>query len=116
MRQEYPSDITREQFEKIRPMLESVRRKTHPRKVDLYDAFCGVLYILKTGCQWRSLPHEYPKWRTVHAYFEIWTGKQRGKRKKKTKQPTLLDEVLKKIGWRGAYTQWTERIHEHAHR
>lgn len=42
----YPSDITREQFLVIVPMLESVRRKPKPRTVDLYEVFCAVLYRL----------------------------------------------------------------------
>lgn len=67
----YPSDITREQFEKIKPTLESARKKTRPRKIDLYDIFCGVLYLLKSGCQWRMLPKEFPKWRTCHYYFSV---------------------------------------------
>ncbi|GFY65203.1 hypothetical protein TNIN_37051 [Trichonephila inaurata madagascariensis] len=41
MRESYPSDISREQFEKIRPILESSRKKTRPRELDLYDVFCG---------------------------------------------------------------------------
>ena len=69
----YPSDISREQFEQIRAVLESARKKTKPRKVELYDVFCGLLYVLKSGCQWRMLPKEYPKWRTVHEYFLIWS-------------------------------------------
>ncbi len=66
MRKSYPSDIKREQFEVIRPLLESACRKTAPRKVDLYEVFCAVLYLLRTGCQWRALPSDFPKWRTVH--------------------------------------------------
>ena len=42
MRKTYPSDITREQFEKILPTLEGVRNKTRPREVDLYDVFCRI--------------------------------------------------------------------------
>lgn len=56
MSHSYPSDISREQFEKIKPVLESARKKTRPRRIDLYDIFCGVLYLLKSGCQWRMLP------------------------------------------------------------
>ena len=41
----YPSDITREQFEIIRPDLEAAKRKTRPS--DLYDIFCAVLYVLR---------------------------------------------------------------------
>ncbi len=60
MRKEYPSDITRDQFEKIREDLEGAKKKTRPRKYDLYDIFCAVLYILKEGCTWRAIPHDYP--------------------------------------------------------
>ena len=94
----YPSDITREQFERIRPLQESVRKKTKPRTVDLYHVFNGLLFILRTGCQWRMLPKEYPKWRTVHEYFSIW------REKKKETEKSILEEVLKKISWRGAHT------------
>lgn len=73
MRKSYPSDISKEAFEEIRPVLESVRKQTRPRTVDLYEVLCGVLYLLKSGCQWRMLPSEYPKWRTVHAYFAKWS-------------------------------------------
>ncbi len=73
MRNIYPSDIDREKFEKIRPILESARKKTKPRKLDLYELFCGVLYVLKSGCQWRMLPKEFPKWRNCYDYFKKWT-------------------------------------------
>ncbi|WP_241567003.1 IS5 family transposase [Hahella sp. KA22] len=69
----HPSDISREQFEKIQPLLEQARRKTKPRTIDLYEVFCGVLYLLRTGCQWRALPSDFPKWRTVHSYFAKWS-------------------------------------------
>ena len=61
MRKKYPSDINKAAFEEIRPLLESVRRQTKPRTVDLYEVFCGVLYLLKSGCQWRMLPSDFPK-------------------------------------------------------
>ncbi len=99
----YSSDLTSEQFERIRPLLESARKRTKPRKVDLYEVFNAVLYLLKTGCQWRMLPKEYPKWRTVHEYFTIWrtTESESGK--------SLLEQVLKKIGWRGSLQTGQER-------
>ena len=61
MSHSYPSDISREQFARILPTLESARRRTKPRTVDLYDVFCGVLYLLKSGCQWRMLPADFSK-------------------------------------------------------
>src|ERR1039457_6303548 len=72
-RNQYPSDINRAQFETIRPLLEGVRKRTKPRTVDLYEVFNAVLYVLKSGCQWRMLPDGFPKWRTVHSYFAKWS-------------------------------------------
>ena len=105
MRKGYPSDIKREQFEAIRPLLESARRKTAPRKVELYEVFCAVLYLLRTGCQWRALPSDFPKWRTVHAYFAIWSEPREG--------GSLLEQALKKSGWRGPRETGAQRL-QHA--
>ena len=77
MRKSYPSDISRKQFEIIKPILESARKKTKPRTLDLYDIFCAVLYVIKSGCQWRMLPNDFPKWQIVYKYFCIWTKKKK---------------------------------------
>ncbi len=90
MRKEYPSDISREQFENIKEDLEQARKKTKPRKIDLYDAFCAVLYVLRSGCQWRMLPSDFPKWQVVYMYFQIWS-------KKEDEKNSILEEVLKKM-------------------
>ncbi len=89
MRKNYPSDISRKQFDKIRPQLESYDKKTKPRTVDLYDVFCGILYVLKSGCQWRMLPSDFPKWRNVHEYFLIWS--------RRTKYQSLLESFFTHI-------------------
>jgi transposase len=73
MRAIYPSDITREQFEVIRPILE--RKRTRPASYDLYDIFCAVLYLLKEGCTWRAIPHDYPKWQNVRYHYDNWAKK-----------------------------------------
>jgi hypothetical protein len=109
MRKTYPSDVSREQFEKIQPLLESARRKTKPRTLDLYDVFCAVLYLLKSGCQWSMLPSDLPKQSSVHAYFTIW--KEQRIDESGAPQSSILEEVLKKIGWRGPTKQWSELPH-----
>jgi transposase len=41
--------------------------------VDLHEVFNAVLYLLKSGCQWRMMPAEFPKWVTVYAYLAKWS-------------------------------------------
>ena len=40
-------------------------KRTHPRKYDLYDIFCAILYLIKEGCTWRAIPRDFPKWENV---------------------------------------------------
>ena len=103
MSHSYSSDISREQFARILPCLESARRRTKPRTVDLYDVFCGVLYLLKSGCQWRMLPADFPDWRTCYKYFRQWSERP------DPAKYSILEQVLKKIGSRGPAKQWSER-------
>uniref|UniRef100_UPI002076E746 transposase n=1 Tax=Lactiplantibacillus TaxID=2767842 RepID=UPI002076E746 len=60
----YPSNITRKQFEQIRPELESFRKQT----------FCAIIYVLKTGCQWRQVPSDFPEWHSVYNYYKLWSA------------------------------------------
>ena len=103
MSHSYPSDISREQFARILPTLESARRRTKPRTVDLYDVFCVVLYLLKSGCQWRMLPAGLPQLAYLLQVFPAmeraaWPG-----------SGFHSGASPKKIGWRGPTKQWTER-------
>ena len=73
-RKSYPSDLTEEEWTIIRPLLPK-RWKNQPgaqprvcRRVIL-DA---IFYILRTGCQWRQLPHDFPAWGTVSSQFYRW--------------------------------------------
>jgi putative transposase len=42
------------------------------RTVDMREVVDAILYILRTGCQWRNLPHDFPPWGTVSWYFWLW--------------------------------------------
>ena len=48
--------ISREQFEPLQAIFEQSKQQTKPRVVDLYDVLYAILYVLKSGCQWRMLP------------------------------------------------------------
>ena len=104
----YPSDITKEQFNKILPILEKAKKTTKPRTLDLYDVFNALLYVVTTGCQWRALPKDYPKWKSVHYYFKIWNEKN-------DDDSSTLEEVLKKINKFRTYQKWQKMLNDHGY-
>ncbi len=65
----YPSDLTDAQWQIIKNLLPQNKRK---RKYDLRIIWNAIFYLLKTGCQWRMLPKEFPKWQLVYYYFAKW--------------------------------------------
>jgi putative transposase len=68
----YPSDITDSQWAVIEPHLPPEPGGGRPRKTDVRDIVDAVLYILRTGCQWRYLPIDFPPKSTVWRYFDQW--------------------------------------------
>jgi transposase len=90
MRKKYPSDVTREQFELIRVDLATATKETRPRKYDLYDILCAILYLLKEGCTWRAIPHDFPKWENVRYHYDIWS-------KPDENGISLLDKIHRKL-------------------
>jgi len=72
MSQPYPSDLTDEQWAIIKPLVPPDRSGGRPRQVDIRRVINAILYINRTGCQWRMLPHDFPSWRLVYYYFSTW--------------------------------------------
>jgi putative transposase len=67
----YPSDVTDEQW----PLIEAhipVYPGGRPRKTDMRDVVDAIFYVLRTGCQWRYLPKDFPPKSTVWRYFDEW--------------------------------------------
>jgi len=73
MAQVYPTDLTDAQWEVLRPLLPSQTGPGRPRTVSLRTVVNALLYLERTGCQWRMLPKEFPGWTTVRYYFDRWT-------------------------------------------
>jgi putative transposase len=69
--QSYPSDVSDPQWALIEPHIP-VYPGGRPRKTNLRDVVDAVLYILRTGCQWRYLPKDFPPKSTVWRYFDEW--------------------------------------------
>ena len=69
----YATDVTDEQWEMIRPLVERKRHMGRPTITDLREVVNALLYLNRTGCQWRLLPADFPNWNTVRYYFDHWT-------------------------------------------
>jgi len=76
----YPSDVSREQFRQILPILERARKRTKPWTVDLYEVWCAV-----------------------HSYFSKWSELD-------DEGISLLERALKKSGWRGPRETGAQRL------
>ena len=69
--QRYPSDLSDEQWALVEPMIP-VYPGGRPRKTPMRDVLDAVFYVLRTGCQWRYLPKDFPPKSTVWGYFDEW--------------------------------------------
>ncbi len=70
-RKPYPSDLSDEQWQQIEPLLPPPKR-VHRRAADRREVVNAILYLLRTGCSWREMPHDFPPWQTVVRYFYKW--------------------------------------------
>lgn len=88
-RQSYPTDLTNEQWELVEPFVRAShcgpQEVVHPRR----EIVNGILYIKRTGAQWRYMPHDLPDWQSVYGYFARWKKDGTWKR--------LNDELRRKV-------------------
>jgi putative transposase len=68
----YPTDLTDEQWKLIEPFLPPPLPGGRPRKTDLREVVNALLYLVRSGCQWRMIPHEFPPWKTCYNYYRAW--------------------------------------------
>jgi putative transposase len=68
-RNAYPSDLTDAQWRLIVKFIPRAKLGGRPRTSDLREIVNGILYLVRTGCSWRQLPHDFPPWGTVHFYY-----------------------------------------------
>ena len=65
----YPSDLTDAQWALLQPLIPPAKPGGRPRSVDMREIVNAILYLLRTGCAWRLLPHDLPRWSTVYHYL-----------------------------------------------
>ena len=124
-RKPYPTDLSDNQWEVIKPLLPKAKsNKTtggRPRATDVREVLNAIFYLLRSGCSWRMIPHDFPAWRIVRHYFDEWQedgtwekmhnclrGKVRRKAGKKT-QPTagIIDSQSVKTTKKGGFAAMT---------
>jgi putative transposase len=116
-RHKYPTDLTDAQWKIISSLIPPPKPGGRPRTTDVREVINGILYLLKSGCQWRLLPGDFPNWPIVYYYFKTWKkdgtwkkihdavrGKLRRSAGKKT-QPTagIIDSQSSKTTEKGGF-------------
>lgn len=71
-RRAYPSDLSDAEYAVLEPHLPPPRPRGRPWRWPLRTILDGIFYVIRTGAQWRQLPHEYPPWPTVYWWFRRW--------------------------------------------
>src|SRR3990172_2935800 len=71
-RKSYPSDVTDAEWKVLEPLLPPAKPGGNVRRVNMREIINAILYVLRTGCSWRMLPHDLPNWSTVWGYFRQW--------------------------------------------
>ena len=72
-KERYPSDMTDAEWALIEPLIPPAERGGRLRKTDMREVMNAVRYVLRTGCQWRQLPKNFPPRSTVYGYFWEWS-------------------------------------------
>ncbi len=68
----YASDLSDAEWAILEPLIPPAKPGGRPRSVNMRQILNGIFYVLRSGCAWRLLPHDYPAWSTVYDYFRKW--------------------------------------------
>ena len=71
-RKAYASDLTDGQWELLEPLIPAVAEDATNVAYERREIVNGILYVLRSGCPWRLVPHDLPAWGTLYWYFRTW--------------------------------------------
>jgi putative transposase len=71
-RMPYPSDVTDEEWAHLEPLIPAAKPGGRRQAIDRREIVNAILYVLRSGCPWRLLPHDLPRWFTAYWYFRQW--------------------------------------------
>src|ERR671916_502309 len=72
MRKPYPTDLSDNEWNYIEPHMPAPQGHGRPRIHSPRELLNAIFYVLRSGCQWRLLPHDFPRWPTAYHYFRKW--------------------------------------------
>jgi putative transposase len=72
MKTGYATDLTDKEWEIVEVLVPSAKSGGRSPDTDIRKVIDGIFYLVRTGCQWRMLPKDFPPWQTVYGYFRIW--------------------------------------------
>ena len=70
----YATDLSDQQWELLEPLIPPAKPGGRPREQDMREILNGILYVLRTGCAWRYMPHDLPNCKTSWWYFNKFSG------------------------------------------
>lgn len=71
-RRAYQTDMTHAQWAQVQRFIPAPKPGGRPAKYARREIINAILYLVRSGCQWRMLPHEFPPWKSVYGYFAAW--------------------------------------------
>jgi len=97
MRKTYPTDLHDTEWERLKPLLPQENcppKRGRPTTVRYREIINAILYVTRSGCSWRMLPHDFPAHQTVYYYFEKWSAESL----RKKIHDCLVKEARQKAG------------------
>jgi putative transposase len=71
-RKPYPTDLSDKEWDLLKHLVPEAKPGGRPEKYPKREILNGIFYILRGGCAWRLLPHDFPPWQIVYHYFWVW--------------------------------------------
>jgi putative transposase len=71
-RHSYSSDLSDEEWQILQPLVPETKPGGRPRVHQTRELLDAIFYVVRGGCAWRLLPHDFPPWQTAYHYFRVW--------------------------------------------
>lgn len=93
MRLSYDTDLSDEQWLILEPLIPLAKLGGRPRSTNIREVVNALFYLLRTGCAWRLLPHDFPRWQTVYCYLRAWENDGTWKRLNQVLRETIREKA-----------------------